>query len=87
MSQPSRVAIMAIIVEDGTATHSLNQVLHEFRAHIIGRMGIPYEKRGIGIISIAIDAPNDIINALTGRVGSLPGIQSKTLYSRLEEDK
>lgn len=86
MSQNSRVALLAIIVEDYTSTQRLNQILHEYRQYIIGRMGIPYEKRGISIISIAVDAPADTINALTGQIGNLPGVSSKTLYSRIERD-
>ena len=78
----SRVAVIAIIVEDYSQTQDLNQLLHEYRDYIIGRMGVPYSKREVGIISVALDAPEDIINALTGKIGMLPGISSKTLFSK-----
>ena len=62
---------------------ALNRILHEYGAYIIGRMGLPYQKRGISIISIAVDAPADIISALSGKLGRLPGVSSKALYSKL----
>lgn len=77
----SRVAIIAIIVETGEAVQALNDVLHEYGAYIIGRMGLPYRKRGINIISVAVDAPQDIINAMAGKVGKIEGITTKTAYS------
>ncbi len=76
-----RVAIIGIIVERGEQIERLNSLLHEYREYIIGRMGIPYRERSINIISIAIDAPEDVINALGGKIGRLDGISSKTLYS------
>lgn len=78
-----KVAVIAIIVEDYSSTEKLNSLLHEYRKFIIGRMGIPYAKRGLAIISIALDAPADTINALTGKIGMLPGVSSKTLYSKI----
>ena len=77
----TRVAVMGIIVEDTNAVNLLNEILHEYAAYIIGRMGIPYRERGINIVSIAIDAPQDTISALTGKIGKLPGISVKTAYS------
>ena len=62
---------------------ALNRILHEYGAYIIGRMGLPYQKRGISIISIAVDAPQDIISALSGKLGRLPGVSSKALYSKV----
>ena len=62
---------------------ALNRILHEYGAYIIGRMGLPYQKRGISIISIAVDAPADIISALSGKLGRLPGVSSKALYSKV----
>lgn len=76
-----RVAIIGVIVEDGGQVEKLNELLHEYGEYIIGRMGLPYRERGINIISIAIDAPQDIISALGGKLGRLPGVSSKTLYS------
>jgi putative iron-only hydrogenase system regulator len=77
----TRVAVISIIVEKGTSTEELNHLLHEAGGYIIGRMGIPYREKGIQIISIAIDAPQDVISALSGRIGRLPGISAKTAYS------
>ena len=77
----TRVAVISIIVEAGTSTEELNQRLHEASPYIIGRMGIPYRKRGINIISVAIDAPQTVISALSGQIGSLPGVSTKTAYS------
>jgi len=79
----TRVAVMSIIVEDGNAVEKLNAILHEFGEYIIGRMGIPYRKRGINIISIALDAPQDTIASLAGRVGGLRGVSVKTAYSSI----
>ena len=77
----TRVAVMSIIVENMDSVGPLNALLHENGKHIIGRMGIPYHKRGISIISIALDAPQDAISALAGKIGSLKGIHVKTAYS------
>ena len=79
----TRVAVIAIIVEESSATETLNQLLSEAKDYIIGRMGIPYRCRGINIISIAIDAPQDVISALSGKIGKLPGISSKLAYSNV----
>lgn len=78
-----RVAVMAIIVEDREATEVLNNLLHEYGKFIIGRMGIPYREKGIHIISIAMDAPQDVISALAGKVGKINGISVKTAYSNV----
>ena len=77
----TRVAVMSIIVEDGQMVEKLNALLHEYGEFIIGRMGIPYRKRNISIISIALDAPQNTISALSGKVGNLSGISVKTAYS------
>jgi len=77
----TRVAVMGIIVEDASAVEELNAVLHESGEAIIGRMGIPYRQKGINIISIVLDAPQDDINALAGRVGGIDGVSVKTAYS------
>ena len=77
----TRVAVMSIIVEKMDAVEPLNALLHENGRYIIGRMGIPYHKRGISIISIALDAPQDAIAALAGKIGNLKGISVKTAYS------
>lgn len=77
----TRVAVMSIIVENGEAVEQLNGMLHTYGKYIIGRMGIPYRTRNINIISIALDAPQDVIAALSGKVGKLSGVQVKTAYS------
>ena len=77
----TRVAVMSIIVENSDAVERLNAMLHEYGEFIIGRMGIPYRKRKVNIIAIALDAPQNTISALSGKIGSLKGISVKTAYS------
>ena len=79
----SRVAVMSIIVEDMDVVEQVNAVLHEYGEYIIGRMGIPYRARRIGIISIALDAPQDTISALSGRIGKMAGVSVKTSFSSM----
>lgn len=78
-----RVAVMGIIVEAMDVVEQLNSILHDYSRYIIGRMGIPYREKNISIISIAIDAPQDEISALSGKIGKLPGISVKTAYSNV----
>ncbi len=80
----TRVAVMSIIVEDRNSVQPLNEILHEYGNFIIGRMGIPYKERKINIISIAIDAPQDTISAMAGRIGNLKGIAVKTALSSMK---
>ena len=80
-SMETRVAVMSIIVEDPESVEKLNAILHDHGEYIIGRMGIPYRKRKISIISIALDAPQNTLSALAGKIGSLRGISVKTAYS------
>lgn len=77
----SRVAVISIIVENQESVEHLNKLLHEYGSFIIGRMGIPYRARKINLISVAIDAPQDTIAALSGKIGALPGVSVKTAYS------
>ena len=79
----TRVAVISIIVENPEAIVTLNDFLHEAGNYIIGRMGIPYREKGINIISIAIDAPQDIISSLSGKIGRLKGVSAKTAYSNI----
>ena len=79
----TRVAVMSIIVENPDSVERLNSFLHEFGEFIIGRMGIPYRKRKINIISIALDAPQNAISSLAGKIGALPGVSVKTAYSSI----
>lgn len=79
----TRVAVVSIIVENENAVAELNDLLHRFRQFIIGRLGIPYRQKGVSIICIAVDAPNDEINALTGALGRISGITAKATYSKV----
>ena len=78
----TRIAVVGIVVENEDAVERLNEILHEYRSYIIGRMGIPYRQKNMSIISIAVDAPADAINALTGKIGKLDGVSSKTAYAK-----
>ena len=82
MENETRVAVMSIIVENVESVETLNNILHEYREFIIGRMGLPYHQKKINIISIALDAPQDVISALSGRVGNLEGVNVKTAFSK-----
>ena len=77
----TRVAVMGIIVEDTDSVEALNSLLHDYGAYIIGRMGVPYHQRGVNVISVAMDAPTDLISALSGKIGTLKGVSVKTAYS------
>ncbi len=77
----TRVALIGIIVEDAAATEEMNAILHDFSDYIIGRMGVPYRKRNINIISIALDASEDVISSLAGKLGRIAGLTVKTAYS------
>lgn len=79
----NRVAMISIVVEDYSAAESVNALLHQFGQYIIGRMGIPYRAREISLISVAIDAPGDQISALSGKLGMIPGVSSKTVYAKI----
>lgn len=79
----TRVAVISIIVEQEDAIEELNTLLHEARQYIVGRMGIPYRSKGVSIISIVIDAPQDKISALSGKIVHLKGVSAKTAYSKV----
>lgn len=84
MNQPeTRVAIIGIIVEAPAAVSELNAILHEYGSYIIGRMGLPYKEKNVSIISITLDAPQDVISALAGKVGRLKGVSSKAVYANV----
>ncbi len=78
----TRIALIGIIVENPASVEDLNRLLSQHANYIIGRMGIPYREKNISIISIAIDAPNDVISSLSGKLGMLPGISTKTTYTK-----
>ena len=77
----TRVAVIGIIVEDASSADKLNDILHDYGRYIIGRMGVPYRAKGINVISVAVDAPQNEIAALSGKIGNLPGVSAKTAYS------
>ncbi len=77
----TRVALIGIIVSDTNSAGDINELLHEYSNYIVSRMGVPYRQKNISIISIVLDAPNDIINALSGKLGQLNGVSTKTIYS------
>lgn len=78
----TRVAVISIIIEDPAAVQTVNEILHEYSEFIIGRMGIPYRQKGINIISIAVDAPQEKISALSGKIGRISGVSAKAAYSK-----
>lgn len=80
-----RIALIGIIVENTDAVEKINSILHEYGEYMIGRMGIPYPKRHISVISIIVDAPNDVISALSGKLGMIPHVNTKTVYSKLSD--
>ena len=79
----TRIALIGIIVTSRESIQELNTLLSEYGSYIVGRMGIPYREKNVSIISIAIDAPNDVISSLSGKIGMLPGLSTKTVYSKL----
>ena len=79
----TRVAVISIIIEDSESVQEMNDLLHQYGDYVIGRMGIPYRKKGINIISIVVDAPQDVISTLSGKIGKLKGVSSKVAYSNV----
>lgn len=77
----TRIAVISIIVEKPDASTALNELLHQYSQYIIGRMGIPYRHRGVNIISVAMEAPQDAISALSGKLGRMDGVSAKAAYS------
>ena len=83
----TRIAIIGILVEDIDSTGSVNEILHDYGVYILGRMGVPYREKNVNIISIALDAPQDVVNTLAGKLGRLPGVSAKAMYSRYAGEK
>ena len=83
----TRIAAISIIVEEPEAVEALNAILHDYAAWILGRMGVPYREKGVSIICLAMDAPVDVINSMTGKIGRLGGVSAKAVYSRSETEK
>lgn len=82
----TRVAIIAIIAQDNDASVAINELLHSYSKYIIGRMGVPYREKSVNIISVAIDAPQDIINSLAGKIGRIKNVTAKTVYSNCDKN-
>jgi putative iron-only hydrogenase system regulator len=80
--KPDRIAVVGIIVEQTDASPAVNEILHQYSSYIIGRMGIPYREKRVNVISVVLDAPADVISAMSGKLGRIPGVSSKALYSR-----
>ncbi|HIT84546.1 MAG TPA: iron-only hydrogenase system regulator [Candidatus Ornithomonoglobus intestinigallinarum] len=78
----TRIALIGIIVEDLSSTDKINEILHSYSDRIVGRMGIPYRSRGVAIISVVVDAPNDVISAMSGKLGRIDGVSSKVQYTK-----
>jgi putative iron-only hydrogenase system regulator len=81
----TRIALLGIFVEDRDSTPRLQELLHEYGEYIVGRMGIPNARKGLSVISIVIDAPQDVISALSGKIGMLPGVSVQTMYSKIDK--
>lgn len=79
----TRIALIGIILSSHESVEQVNALLSEYGTYIIGRMGLPYRKKNLSIISVALDAPNNVISALSGKLGMLPGISAKTIYSKI----
>ena len=78
----NRIALIGIILESRDAVDELDHLLGQYGEYVIGRMGIPYREKGIHVISVALDAPNNVISALSGKLGMLPGVSTKTIYGK-----
>jgi len=82
----NRVALIGIMIENNNVAGEINDILHEYSEYIIGRMGIPNVKDKMNVISVVLDAPNDVINAVSGKLGRISGVTSKSICSKAEED-
>lgn len=82
---PDRIAVVGIIIENLELAGAVNEILHQYNSYIIGRMGLPYREKQVSIISVVLDAPSDVISAVSGKLGRLPGVSSKALYSRQKD--
>lgn len=78
----SKIAVVAIIVEDNSVAEKINSILHDFSQYVVGRMGLPYKERNVNVISVVIDAPQEVINSLSGKLGMISGVKSKVLTTK-----
>lgn len=83
----TRIALIGIIVEEKSSVEKLNAILHEYGEYIVGRMGIPYSKRNVSVISVIVDAKSDVISSLSGKLGMIPNVNIKTVYSKTSNSK
>lgn len=83
----TRLALIGIVVEEESAIHIVNELLHQYASYIVGRMGLPYRTKGVNIISVVIDAPENVVSALSGKLGNIKGIGVKSLYAKTSEQK
>lgn len=81
----TRIVVISIIIENNDASEELNRILHQYADDVVGRMGVPYRQKGVSVICVILDAPQDRISALSGKLGMLPGVTSKTIYSKLNQ--
>ncbi len=79
----TRIAVLSIIVEDSSQTDALNKIIHDYAEYVVGRMGIPYREKGINIISLVLDAPQNAISTLSGKIGRLVGVTAKAAYAKV----
>lgn len=84
-AEGTKLAVVAIVVEKEESVSHLNELLHDYSSYIIGRMGIPHKERGVSLISVAMDAPADVISALSGKLGRIRGVSAKVAYSKITE--
>lgn len=84
-TEKTKLAVIAIVVEQEESVRGLNDLLHDYGKYIIGRMGIPHRERGVSLISVAVDAPADIISGLSGKIGRISGVSAKVAYSKLPD--
>lgn len=87
MDKATRVAVLSVLVSSEDAVERLNTILHDYRQYIIGRMGLPYRAKNVNIICVAVDAPQDITSALSGKLGRLPGVNAKAVYAPQNENR
>lgn len=80
--EEKRMAILGVFVKDLARSETVNALLHEFGGYIVGRLGVPYRERGLSVITVVIDAPNDVISALSGKLGRIEGVQAKAMYAK-----
>lgn len=81
----NRVALIGIMIEDNKAFSQINEIIHDYSQYVVGRMGLPNVRENLNVISIVLDAPNDVINTVSGKLGRIEGVTSKTIYSKSEE--